>query len=107
MANRIKELRKEKQMTQVRLGIELNVTQETISAYEIGKHQPSVEILLKISQIFDASLDYIMGLSELRRPLDIHNLPRDEGTLLSLYHRLDTPKKELAVTFIKGLLGEM
>ena len=38
MANRIKQLREEYNMTQVRLSIELEVSQETISAYESGKH---------------------------------------------------------------------
>ena len=47
MANRIKQLREEYNMTQVRLSIELEVSQETISAYESGKHYPSVADYLK------------------------------------------------------------
>ena len=46
--NRIKELRESKGMTQVRLSIELEVSQETVSAYEKGKHYPSVEVLMKL-----------------------------------------------------------
>ena len=55
MANRIKQLREEYNMTQVRLSIELEVSQETISAYESGKHYPSVAALLRLSEIFHAS----------------------------------------------------
>ena len=40
--NRIRELREEKHITQVRLSTELGVAQETISAYEQGRHLPSV-----------------------------------------------------------------
>ena len=56
--NRIKELREAKGMTQVRLSIELEVSQETVSAYEKGKHYPSVDVLMKLAEIFDASIDY-------------------------------------------------
>lgn len=38
--NRIRELREEKHITQVRLSTELGVAQETISAYEQGRHLP-------------------------------------------------------------------
>ena len=44
--NRIKKLRKEKNITQIRLSIELEVSQETISAYEKGKYYPSAAIFL-------------------------------------------------------------
>lgn len=64
MYNRIGQLREEHHMTQVRLSIELGVSQETVSAYENGKHFPSVANLLKMSQIFDVSCDYLLGLSE-------------------------------------------
>lgn len=50
--NRIKELRESKGMTQIRLSIELSLSQETVSAYENGKHYPSVENLIKMSKIF-------------------------------------------------------
>ena len=66
MGNRIRELREEKQMTQLRLSIELEVSQEAVSAYENGKHYPSVSTLLKLSAIFHASCDYILGLSDIR-----------------------------------------
>jgi Predicted transcriptional regulators len=47
--NRIRELREEKHITQVRLSTELGVAQETISAYEQGRHLPSVSSLMKLS----------------------------------------------------------
>ena len=44
--NRIRELREEKQITQVRLSTALGVAQETICAYEQGRHLPSVSSLM-------------------------------------------------------------
>ena len=61
--NRIRELRQKKKLSQLQLSIELEVTQETIRSYEHSKHLPSVTALMKMSQLFGVSMDYIMGLS--------------------------------------------
>ena len=62
--NRIRELREEKKITQIRLSIELEVSQETISAYEMEKYFPSIKSLIKLRQIFGVPIDYILGLSD-------------------------------------------
>lgn len=103
MKNRIKQLREENNMTQVRLSIELEVSQETISAYESGKHYPSVTALLKLSEIFHASCDYILGVSDIRFPYKISDLSPQEHTLLLKWNSLDSRKKELLLAYIDGL----
>lgn len=104
MLNRIKQLREERKMTQIRLSTELEVTQETISAYELGKHYPSVASLLKMSELFDASIDYILGLSDIRIPITTDHLPNQEVLALSLFCRLDPAKQEKAIAFMQGML---
>lgn len=49
MQNRIRQLREEKHMTQLRLSTELGMTQETISAYETGKHLPGLGTLIALA----------------------------------------------------------
>lgn len=105
MINRIKQLREENHMTQVRLSIELEVSQETISAYESGKHYPSVAALLKLSAIFHASCDYILGLSDIRFPHKASDLTPDELQLLTKWNTLDTRKKELLTAYIDGMIA--
>ncbi len=105
MKNRIKELREEKKMTQVRLSIELEVTQETVSAYEIEKHYPSVKSLLKMASLFDSSLDYILGLSDIRLLSRSDALPNNEIEVLSLFRCLNDSQKEKAIAYIQGMLG--
>ncbi|MBR5156872.1 MAG: helix-turn-helix transcriptional regulator [Clostridia bacterium] len=99
--NRIKQLREEIGMTQVRLSIELEVAQETISAYEHGKHYPSLASLIKMTEIFNAGIDYIMGLSDVRNP--IKNLSDDEQLALNFYKSLSNTKKELVIAYMQGL----
>lgn len=105
--NRIKELREEKGMTQVRLSIELEVTQETVSAYEIGKHKPSVKSLKRMSELFDASMDYIMGMNPVRRMIIEKGLPDDEARLLSLYRKLGATGKEKAHSYLQGMTHDI
>lgn len=66
--NRIAELRKEKKMSQISLGMKLNVSQKMISAYENGKNEPSIDLLMRMADIFQVSIDYIVGYSENRYP---------------------------------------
>lgn len=106
MANRIKQLREEYNMTQVRLSIELEVSQETISAYESGKHYPSVTSLLRLSEIFHVSCDYILGLSDIRFPYKISELSAEEHLLLTKWNALNSRKKDLMMAYIEGLSAE-
>lgn len=101
--NRIRELRVEKGITQVRLSIELEVTQETVSAYETGKHLPTVTNLLRMSKLFNVSMDYIMMQSDSRVIIDAGNLRKDEKHLLSYYNLLGPIQKEKALSYLQGL----
>ena len=106
-ANRIKELREEKNMTQIRLSTELEVSQETVSAYEIGKHYPSVKLLMSMAELFNASMDYIMGISPVRNAIPESNLPDDDVKYISLYRKLSKAKKEKAFAYMQGLAEEV
>ncbi len=99
--NRIKQLREEIGMTQVRLSIELEVAQETISAYEHGKHYPSVAALEKMMKIFNVGIDYIMGFSNVRNPIE--TLEEQEQVLLNCFKRLTKAEKEIAIAYLRGL----
>lgn len=106
MANRIRELRYEKRITQLQLSIDLGVTQETISAYEHNRHLPSLTALMKMSEIFDASMDYIIGLSNVRHIMaQSDNLIdiEQKTTLLNYYRRLGTKNKEKLLAYAQGL----
>ena len=54
-------LRKENKKLQVELADYLNVKQTTYSKYELGKINIPVEVLIKLADLYDVSLDYIVG----------------------------------------------
>ena len=60
----IKELRVEMKLTQTELAKKLNTTQDTISLWELGKSFPDIFSLIKLSQIFNVSTDFLLGLEK-------------------------------------------
>ena len=57
---RLKELRKEKGISQLKLAVDLNTNQNTISRYETGEREPGIVELIKIADYFDVSVDYLL-----------------------------------------------
>lgn len=93
--NNIRSLRKEKHISQTRLSTELEVSQETISAYENGKHYPSTKSLIRLRELFSVSIDYILGLTDQRYPaLQRSDLAEDEQLLLYTYRKMDSAAKQ-------------
>ena len=78
---RIKELREEKNISQLELAKKLNLTQQSISLYEKGDREPSIEVLKSIANFFNVSLDYLLGKS------DIRNYDEDEKEFRFAFHK--------------------
>ena len=64
LAERLKQCRKEKGFTQREVAIYCDITEKTYQNYELMTREPKVEILLKISDVFEVSLDYLLGRTE-------------------------------------------
>ena len=57
---RLKELHKLKDISQLKLAIDLNTNQNTISRYETGEREPGINELIKIADYFNVSVDYLL-----------------------------------------------
>ena len=64
LAERLKQCRKEKGFTQREVAIYCDITEKTYQNYELMTREPKVEILLKIADVFEVSLDYLLGRTE-------------------------------------------
>lgn len=62
LAIRLKRLRLNSDMTQQQVARKLGLTKSVISAYETGTRQPSYDVLINISKLFQVSTDYLLGL---------------------------------------------
>jgi len=57
---RLRELRKSRNITQLKLAIDLNMSQNTISRYETGEREAGYAELIRIADYFDVSIDYLL-----------------------------------------------
>ena len=57
----IKELRVKKGLTQTEISDIINVSQTNYSKYELGKIEPSLDVLVKLANLYDVSIDKLIG----------------------------------------------
>ena len=63
----LKEIRKKKGYSQVKVSLELNISREAISNYENGKRSPDIDMLVKFSDYFNVSIDYLIRGEEFKK----------------------------------------
>ena len=69
----IRELRNIRGISQIQLANKLGVTKQSVSNWENDNILPSIEMLVKIANFFEVSIDYIWDLDK-KRTLDVENL---------------------------------
>ena len=67
---RLRQMRLNKNLRQEDLAKKINVTRNTVTAYESGRREPSLEKIKKISEILDCSVDYLIGASDVKNKAD-------------------------------------
>lgn len=65
---RIKDLRKDRDLKQKEVAALLNCSQVSYSYYEIGKREIPVATLIRLAEIHNCSIDYLLGLTDERKP---------------------------------------
>lgn len=100
--NRIKKLREDFGYTQQDLADKINGAKSTIAMYENETRKPSLEILVKLSEIFNCSIDYILCKSDIKNP----EQPDDPLGLAKIGFNMKdyNPPTEIQKQQIKGLL---
>ena len=63
-SERLKELREESNLTQKTFANKLNISKSAVSAWEIGRNQPSYDLLIEIAKFFNVSTDYLLGIED-------------------------------------------
>lgn len=57
---RLKEIRKSRGISQLKMAMDLNTNQNTISRYETGEREPGINELIKIADYFNVSIDFLL-----------------------------------------------
>lgn len=82
-SERLKELRKQAHLTQVELAKRLGIGQSSYADWERGKKNPTQENLIKLAQILNVSVDYLVGNSD-------EHLKEDELDNVELLFRMNS-----------------
>ena len=101
----LKNLRQDNNLTQEELAEKINTSRSNIANYENEKNKPSIEVLEKLSTLFDVSIDYLLGKSDVRKPENINADDIDIACFDGL-RGLNETNKQVAKNIIDGLLAK-
>ncbi|MFJ3332411.1 helix-turn-helix domain-containing protein [Enterococcus sp. NPDC086594] len=68
MFQRIRDLREDNDLTQHQIATLLNISQSTYSRYENGELDIPIQMLIKLANYYNTSLDYLVNLTDVRPP---------------------------------------
>lgn len=95
----LKKIRQDNNLTQEELAKKINTSRSNIANYENDKNMPSIDILEKLSEIFNCSIDYLLGKSDARMP-DL----KDKLFLIPIVGKVAAGQPILANENIEGYL---
>lgn len=101
---RLKELRIDSDMSQTELANKLNLKASAISKYEKDITQPSIETLKSLSEIFGVTVDYLIGVSDIKNPYAKSEITPSEAELIGHFRLLTYENKIRIDERIKTLL---
>ncbi len=78
---RLRDLRKEKKMTQKQLASRLDVSKASVSGYENNIAKPDIDALKKLAALFGVTADYLLGLDD-RRVIVLDDLTKEQADQL-------------------------
>lgn len=63
----LKQIRKQKKYSQLKVAMDLSISREALSYYENGKRSPDIEMLVLLSDYFNVSIDYLITGKEFKK----------------------------------------
>jgi transcriptional regulator with XRE-family HTH domain len=67
--DRLKALRQEKGLSQLLLSEQLNMPRATVASWEIGRRTPDIEMIGKLADFFNVTIDFLLGKTDARNPI--------------------------------------
>ena len=83
LAENIKKLRIQKHLTQKELGSKIGITTSTVASYESQDRLPSIAVLIKLSSVFNVSIEYLLGVNK-NKTIDVSELSDKQVSALSV-----------------------
>lgn len=96
LSERLKELRLEQKYTQQEVADKLGIIVESYRKYELGKRQPGKKSLEKLARVFNVSVSYLLGETNMRGTYEI----------VEIMEQLNKPRQKETIDFAKNKLIE-
>ena len=104
--NNLKQIRNKKGLLQTKVAMDLNITQETVSSYETGRVLPSSDMLIKLADYYNTSIDYLLCRTKYDMPIDSikpDNITDKDFNLLNKIRKLSDSDRDKVEAYIDGL----
>lgn len=104
-SERIVSLRKQRKLTQEKLGELVNMSQRSVANWESGERSPSISTLIELSDKFNVSIDYMLGCSDVPERQKKQPDAQDDELLhevISRIQALPDPALSRVVDFLDG-----
>ena len=117
----ISKIRKELGYTQEKVAEKLNIAKNTLSQWENGKRKPDYEILIKLADFFNCSIDYLIGRKKIdeekkepeqvehiyiEKINQIKNFSTTKLNCLEMINEMSEEQSKLLQSYMQGLLGK-
>lgn len=102
IGKRLKELRKSRRLRIEDVCRDLNISTATLSRYETDKRQPAADMMQKLADYYNVSMDYLYG----RAPVSEDSLSDYEREMLSAFRRVPNDVKDDIVDFLNHKLSK-
>lgn len=104
--NNLKQIRNSKNLLQTKVAMDLNITQETVSSYETGRVLPSSDMLIKLADYYNTSIDYLLNRTKYDMPIDRvkpNSVSDRDFSILNKINNLSNEDKAKIEAYIDGL----
>ena len=99
---RLKELRKKNKLTQQEVAEKLFITQHGYSNYEIQKVEPNINILCKLADLYNVTIDYLIGRDFV---WDIGYLDDKQKNIVKKLQQLDDGELNIVAAYLDGIIS--
>lgn len=107
MLENLRLLRTKLNISQAKLGDAVGLTQQSINQYENHSVEPDIGTLIRLADFFGTSVDFLVGHTDIRRPVENtqpYDLNAREGMLITRYRLLTESQKSCVDTVAETLL---
>lgn len=90
----LRDLRESLHLTQAEFGKSVGIAKSTYNNYEVGIRDPKSDFWIAVASKYNVTIDYLMGFSDIPRPLPASSLSEEETRLIEGYRHLDETGQE-------------